>query len=112
MKKISRRDWFLRLGFYGTPFAGFGYGSLIEKNLLRVSRVEIPVRGTRSGLHGLKIALMADFHHDDFGNDALIRRAVETINAEPVDLVLLAGDYISEHSTSPPAFSVRRNSRS
>jgi hypothetical protein len=93
---ISRRDWLLRLAFYGTPVAGFSYGSLIEKNYLTVNRTDIPVSGNRSGLHGLKVALMADFHHDDYGNEDLIRRAVNEINKEDVDIVMLAGDYISD----------------
>lgn len=94
--KTSRRDWLLRLAFYGTPVAGFSYGSLIEKNFLTVNRTDIPVSGDHSGLRGIKVALMADFHHDDYGNEALIRRAVQTINKEGVDVVMLAGDYISD----------------
>ena len=39
---------------------------------------------------------MSDFHHDDFGNDFLIQRAVRAINKESVDLVILTGDYISD----------------
>ncbi|MEM6278788.1 MAG: metallophosphoesterase, partial [Verrucomicrobiota bacterium] len=93
---LSRRKWLLRLGLYGTPAAGFGYGSLVEKNVHSTSRVDIPVTGNHRSLHGLKIALISDFHHDDFGNNALIRRVVKTINEEAVDLVLLAGDYISD----------------
>jgi len=93
---ISRRNLLLRLALYGTPVAGFGYGSLIEKNLLSVSRFAVPVSGDRAGLHGLKVGLMSDFHHDDFGNESLIRRAVKTLNKEGVDIVILAGDYISD----------------
>ncbi|MEM1441689.1 MAG: metallophosphoesterase [Verrucomicrobiota bacterium] len=92
---LSRRKWLLRLGFYGTPAACFGYGSLVEKNIHSISRVDIPVTGDRRDLHGLKIALLSDFHHDDFGNDSLIRRAAKSINEESVDIVMLTGDYIS-----------------
>ncbi|MDF1825436.1 MAG: metallophosphoesterase [Verrucomicrobiales bacterium] len=98
--KTSRRNFLVRLALYGSPLAGFSYGSLIEKNFLTVNRTDIPVSGGRSGLHGLKVALMADFHHDDYGNDGLIRRAVEAINAENVDVVMLAGDYISDQTAA------------
>src|SRR5690606_33385510 len=40
-----------------------------------------------------------DFHHDDYGDSGLIRRAVGAINDEGVDLVILAGDYISSDAT-------------
>ena len=36
---------------------------------------------------------MGDFHHDDFGNDAMIGQAVEAINSEAVDLVVLVGEF-------------------
>ncbi len=97
--KVSRRNW-LRTALYGTPLSGFSYGGLVEKNVLSVNRVDMPVALERSGLHGLKVGLMSDFHHDDFGNETLIRRAVSVLNKENVDVVLLAGDYISDQTVA------------
>jgi len=94
--KLSRRNWLARSLFYGTPFAGFGYGSVVEKRWLDVTRTTVPLHPRHAALAGLKIAVMGDFHHDDFGDNRLIRRAVEAINEEGVDLVFLVGDYISE----------------
>lgn len=92
---LSRRNWLGRLAFYGTPVTAFGYGSLVEKRWAYVTRTEIPLSPDHSHLDGLRIAVMGDFHHDDFGDDDLIRRAVDRIHAEKVDVVLLVGDYIS-----------------
>ncbi|MEM9281094.1 MAG: metallophosphoesterase [Verrucomicrobiota bacterium] len=94
--KLSRRKWLGRLAFYGTPFAAYGYGSLIEKRWIDLTRTEVPLAPQQAALDGLKIAVMGDFHHDDFGDDGLIRRAVRRINDEKVDLVMLVGDYISD----------------
>jgi len=92
---FSRRALFSRLALYGIPTATAGYSSTWEKNQLSVSEVTIPLEEKNRSLDGLKIALMADFHHDDFGSNALIAQAVRTINDADVDVVVLAGDYIS-----------------
>lgn len=101
--KWTRRDWLARglcfAGVAGGP-GSFGYASIIEKRWLDVTRTVIPLSERHAALDGLKIAVMADFHHDDFGDANLIRRAVETINNEKVDIVYLLGDYISEDVTA------------
>lgn len=94
--KLSRRKWLFRSILLAPPTA-FGYGSTIEKNWIDVNRVDIPLAPHHRHLHGLRIALMSDFHHDEFGDDEFIRRAVHHINDERVDVVMLAGDYISNH---------------
>ncbi len=98
--KITRRRWLARTLFYGPLAAGTGYGWGFEKRNLALTRVDIPLAPQNVALAGLRIALMADFHHDDFGEQGLIRRAVEAINAEGVDFVFLAGDYISDNATA------------
>lgn len=98
--KISRRKWLGRALFYGTPGAGFAYGSGYEKRNLALTRADIPLAPNHAALAGLRIAVMGDFHHDDFGEQGLIRRAVEAINAEGVDFVFLVGDYISDDAAA------------
>ena len=93
--KLSRRKWLARAVVYGGGIGGFGYGSVIEKRWLGVTRQVIPLSPQHAVLNGLKIAVMGDFHHDDFGDNGLVRRAVKSINEENVDLVYLVGDYIS-----------------
>lgn len=72
------------------------YGSLIEKRSIDFNKVDVLLQPEYAHLHGLKVALMSDFHHDDFGDDNLIRRAVKQINEEQADLVMLGGDYITD----------------
>lgn len=93
---ISRRNLLARLAFYGAPAAAFGYGSLIERNWLDVTRTDIPLAARYNHLDGLKIAVMGDFHFDDWGSRRLIASAVKAVNKEPVDAVILVGDYISD----------------
>lgn len=94
---VSRRKWLARALVYGTPATAFAYGSAIEKSRLAVNELDIPLSPRFSGLEGLKIALMGDFHHDDWGSDALVLEAVDAVNRRAVDLVFLVGDYITEH---------------
>lgn len=98
--KISRRKWLSHSFFYGPITAGLAYGSGFEKRNLDLTRVTIPLAPPNRALAGLRVAVMADFHHDDFGEQGLIRRAVEAINAEGVDLVFLVGDYISDDAAA------------
>ncbi len=97
---LSRRAWLARSAVYGIPLAGFGYGSLVERTRLSVTWTEVPLDPGHAALGGLKLALMSDFHHDDFGSRSLIRRAVEATNAEGVDLVFLLGDYITDDASA------------
>ena len=55
---ISRRQWLTRLAVYGSPVAAFGYGSLIESNLVSVTEAEVPLPDRHAHLNGLKIAVM------------------------------------------------------
>lgn len=94
--KISRRAWLTRLAIYGTPAAAFGYGSLIERQCVSITEKLVPLSDRHKHISGLKIAVIGDFHHDDWGSDRLIRSATRQINDHAVDAVILVGDYISD----------------
>lgn len=93
--KLSRRRWLTRSLFYGSPFIGFGYGSVVEKRWLTAPRTVVPLAPEHAILDGLKLAVMGDFHHDDYGSQSLIRQAVSAVNEAGVDYVFLVGDYVS-----------------
>lgn len=73
----------------------FGYGALIERRSPRIERVICPLPKRHAGLDGLSIAVMSDFHHDDFHDDRLVAGAIEQMNGLAPDLVLLPGDFIT-----------------
>lgn len=88
----------LKIGFRSSLAAGaaaFGYGSLIERRRPIVERVVCPVPERFAALDGLSIAVMSDFHHDEFHDDTLMGSAIEVANALKPDVILLAGDFIS-----------------
>lgn len=94
-KRLTNRRHFLRLGFYGGGAGLFGYGSLIERRFPVIERVTCPLAEAYAGLDGLKIAVMSDFHHDEFHDNTLIGRAIDAMNAEKPDMVMFPGDFIS-----------------
>lgn len=84
----------------GVGTGGFGYGGLIEKTALKTEMVTCAIPEKYQHLHGLKIGLLADLHFDEYGDSALVHHAVKVINQEKVDLVMLAGDFVSDKAAS------------
>jgi predicted MPP superfamily phosphohydrolase len=67
----------------------------IEPRRLVVRRETLRLDGWPRGLDGLRAGVMADLHAGvPHMGRAAIARAVETLNAERPDLVLLLGDYV------------------
>lgn len=90
---ISRRRA-IRLLAGGTA-AAFTDACLIEPRLLWVNRHDIACRNLSSGLEGLRVGVLADFHFRPDKDEALIEKVVARVNAENLDLLALAGDYVT-----------------
>ena len=96
---VNRRRFLTRLGYGGvglgaTVFGGTAYGSRVETDWLQLKRVSIPIAGLPTGLDGLVIVLMSDFHLYPHTRIELIRQAVAMANECHPDLVILGGDYV------------------
>ncbi|KAL6043804.1 Ser/Thr phosphatase family superfamily protein [Balamuthia mandrillaris] len=67
---------------------------------LQVRSFEVGVLHLHPSLHGLKIAQLTDIHFNDQrlfvkgASDAVLQAAVEAVEREAVDLVVLTGDYV------------------
>lgn len=88
----------LTLGMRGSIAAGvgaFGYGALIERRRPVIERIDCPISRAHAGLAGLTIAVMSDFHHDEFHDDTLMGKAIGACNDLQPDIVMLTGDFIS-----------------
>ena len=94
---VTRRN-FLRLMAAGTA-AAFADALLIEPGWLTVTRCDVPCRRLPAGLDGLRIGLLGDLHFEPDRDDALIEAAIARVNAEKLDLILLAGDYVTSSSS-------------
>ena len=72
------------------------WGFLIEPGLLVVRHQTIQIDNWPSELNGLKVAVLADIHVDDwFVNERKVRAIVERTNQLQPELIVILGDYMS-----------------
>ena len=72
------------------------WGFLIEPGLLVVRHQTIKIDNWPSELNGLKVAVVADIHVDDwFVNERKVRTIVERTNQLQPELIVILGDYLS-----------------
>jgi predicted MPP superfamily phosphohydrolase len=94
---LSRRDLFkaalaLTTGAAaGTLVHGYGW----ERHALGVTHIELPIAGLPEPLDGIRVGFLTDLHHSAIVPPEDIRGAVELLNRERPDLVVLGGDYVS-----------------
>lgn len=67
----------------------------IEPGFLSVTRRDFPCADLPTGLDGLRIAMLADFHFKPGLDDALLEQIVVEVRREAPDLIALAGDFVN-----------------
>ncbi len=95
------RRKFLRVGLESLPVIATGAGAmpiLYFPGRLQLRRYEIPIRNLPSGLDGLKIAHLSDFHLGHYISVDHVVTALKMIRAERSDLSLVTGDYVQGNS--------------
>lgn len=106
--RITRRR-FLRWILTGTGAVGLGclggpaYAALVEPRRLTLDRVVIGLPGLPARLDGLRIGLLSDLHRGPYVSQEQVGQAVETIQSESPDLILLAGDYVTGSAGFAPS---------
>lgn len=71
------------------------YGSAYERHHLGVTRAELPVSGLPPALDGVRVGFITDIHHSALVPAEDVSNAVQMVNAERPDLVVLGGDYVT-----------------
>lgn len=79
----------------GGTAAAFADALWVEPRLLCVNRQDIGCRNLPAGLDGLRVGVLADFHFRPDKDESLVGKAVARVNAENLDLLALAGDYVT-----------------
>jgi predicted MPP superfamily phosphohydrolase len=103
---ILGRRRFLRLALLALAGSGAGSGAAAayarfgEPSQLSVERVQVPIPGLPSGLEGLRVVLLSDFHLHPFTTIEQVRRAAEIANGLQPDVVALLGDYVLVNAES------------
>jgi predicted MPP superfamily phosphohydrolase len=86
--KISRRRFLAGIGAAGAAIGADAFG--YEAHRVLLSRHEVLVRGLPASLGGLRIAQITDVHFP--GNQVAARAALEHLQRERPDIVILTGD--------------------
>ena len=81
----------LAFGAAGTAL----YAGEVERHWIEVVHRDIFLSGLSEEFHGMKIAQLSDIHLNEYTEPFLLREAVDAINREQPDVVLLTGDYVS-----------------
>jgi predicted MPP superfamily phosphohydrolase len=86
--KITRRQFLAVAGAAGAAVAADAFG--YEAHRVLVSRHDVLIQGLPSGLDGMRIAQVSDVHFP--GNQIAARAALEHLDRERPDIVMLTGD--------------------
>jgi predicted MPP superfamily phosphohydrolase len=85
---IGRRQFLTGVGATGVVIAADAFG--LEANRVFLTRHEVAIPGLPSGLDGIRLAQITDVHFP--GNRIAARAALELLNQERPDVVVLTGD--------------------
>lgn len=77
------------------PFAGLGFGILVERTNLRVREVKVALPGLPKDLEGLRLALLSDLHLSPFLSAIEVARAVAMANQLRPHLAVVTGDLVT-----------------
>ena len=96
---ITRRGFVRRAGFLATAIAvGAGSGALSTAlHEPVIEYVDIRMPRLPQAFDGFRIVQLSDFHYERFLDDPIIRSAVAKTNELKPDLVVLTGDYVTQH---------------
>ena len=92
-KRVSRRG-FLKAGLVGAGAIAL-YAGEIERHWIEITRHEVALRGLPGTFDGMRIAQISDIHMDDFTEPVFLRHAVQLVNREKPDAVLMTGDFVT-----------------
>jgi predicted MPP superfamily phosphohydrolase len=95
--RVSRRALLKTVAATGigaaTGVASYGY--FWERHALVTARAELMVHRLPTALAGFRIGLLTDVHRGEWMSAADVAAAVERLQAEKPDLIVLGGDYIT-----------------
>lgn len=69
----------------------------------KLERIDVPLPPGSEALDGMRIGFITDTHVGPFTSSSDLRRGVSLLDDEPLDLLLLGGDYVSESNLYAPA---------
>lgn len=102
MRFLSRRA-FIKAGIFGGLSASAAAASVNDVNTedLEVCRLAISSKALPAEFKGFKICFLSDIHCGVLLSEALLNKAINSIEEEKPDVLLLGGDYIGIPDSVP-----------
>lgn len=97
--RFTRRDVLRGLGAVGLGAltGAVAHGFLYERYHIGVTREDLGVPGWPEALSGLRIGFITDLHRSTTVSHEMVASAVSAIMPEAPDLIILGGDYVTNH---------------
>lgn len=94
---LSRRDVLrgLTAAAVGSVVGAADHGFVYERHRLTVTRETLHISGLPEALRGLRVGLLTDLHRSDTVPHDLAHAAVQALQDEAPDLIVLGGDYVT-----------------
>jgi predicted MPP superfamily phosphohydrolase len=89
-----------------TACLGSAYTTLVEPGWLQRTATSIRLPRLPSALDGLSVALLSDLHVGPHVSPAQVRRAVTITNGSGPDVIIVAGDFVSQSASHSNACAV------
>ncbi len=98
-RQLTRRTVLRGLGAVaaGTAAGAAAHGYLYERHHLDVTEETLDVVGWPAPLAGLRIGFLTDLHRSATVSHEMVAGAVETLMARTPDLIIVGGDYVTNH---------------
>ena len=89
----------LALGLGAIPFVALLWGMVRGATDYQVRRVTLRFPNLPAGFDGFKVVQISDLHTGSFNSTEPLQRAVDLINKQGADLVLMTGDLVNNRAT-------------
>lgn len=83
----------------GLSAGAASYGYFLERYRVEATKLMMPVVGLPPSLEGFRIGMLTDLHVSSSVPSVIVSTAVELLQAERPDVIVLGGDYISWFDT-------------
>lgn len=98
---ISRSKFLATTGIIvaAAPVVSLSWGIISGAHDYRVRKIKVPIKNLPKSLDGLRIGQLSDIHAGSFWNKTAVKRGVELVEKEKVDLAFFTGDLVNNKAS-------------
>jgi len=100
LKKVSRRQFLKRAGWFGSAGLLFSYPVFIERYIIQTNFYRIAVPNLPKAFSGFRVVHLTDLHYGFLVPLQLIQHVVQQANELKPDIIVCTGDYVHEKNSA------------